>query len=227
VLGGASLKGEPSPFGSASCGLGWPNNSQRSRKCACAAERSVRSTLLHLAIKTSAVMCEQAAPQAGWFRAGSRAGMGLNVGTVRLYTRGAAASCSLATSKAEGSTQNRERPDKATPNHPQAGHKRDTSQLLLHYPRVALVLLWCSHRILIVLSSCFHRVLIVFHSCFPYLHPSDISRPPVSPPSPGLVFTVFVRRLFKLNRIFPIPLSDSPLWSRRDDTTLQSVHRLN
>jgi hypothetical protein len=48
-----------SPVGSAAAGLAWPSNSQRSRKCCCAAERSVNATFPHLATNSEAVMAAQ------------------------------------------------------------------------------------------------------------------------------------------------------------------------
>jgi|GEM_PF-6599023 len=44
------------PSGSAAAGLGWPSNSQRSRKCCCAAERSESCAFFHLAMNSCGVM---------------------------------------------------------------------------------------------------------------------------------------------------------------------------
>ena len=41
---------------SAAAGLGWPSNSQRSRKCCCAAERSESWAFFHLAMNSCGVM---------------------------------------------------------------------------------------------------------------------------------------------------------------------------
>jgi hypothetical protein len=51
-----SSKAYHSPFGSASVGVSSPRTSQRSRKCECAAARSVRSAERHSAMKSEACM---------------------------------------------------------------------------------------------------------------------------------------------------------------------------
>jgi hypothetical protein len=113
--------------------------------------------------------------------AGSRAGLDLNVGTTRLYTSGAAASCTLAT----GFVTRADGPLRAARSHPQARHKPGGWDMQACCPRVFL---GCSSGAPLAFLLCAH---------------GGLDRSPVSPPSLCLGLTAMAWPLFKRSRIFP------------------------